>query len=105
MIKMDVPSGQITAFAQVDNGNVYGARFINVPSFVEFLDAEIEIPVYGKIKYDLAFGGAYYAIVDVDDMGIDFKSKNINEIINMGMLIKRSISGKVEIKHPLKNLI
>ena len=59
MIKMDVPSGQITAFAQVDNGNVHGARFINVPSFVEYLDAEIEIPVYGKIKYDLAFGGAY----------------------------------------------
>ena len=102
MIKMDVPSGQITAFAQVDNGNVYGARFINVPSFVEYLDAEIEIPVYGKIKYDLAFGGAYYAIVDVDDIGIDFKPENINEIINMGMLIKRSISDRVEIKHPLE---
>ena len=89
MIKMDVPSGQITAFVQVDKDYVYGARFINVPSFVEFLDAEIELPFYGKIKYDLAFGGAYYAIIDVDDIGIDFKPENITEIIKMGMLIKR----------------
>jgi len=103
MIKMDVPSGQIAAFAQVDNGNVQGARFINVPSFVEHLDAEIEIPVYGKIKYDLAFGGAYYAIINVDDnISIDFQPENITEIIKMGMSIKRSISDKVEIKHPLE---
>ena len=102
MIKMDVPSGQITAFAQVDNGNVHGARFINVPSFVEYLDAEIELPFYGKIKYDLAFGGAYYAIIDVDNINIDVQPENITEIIKMGMLIKRSISDKVEIKHPLE---
>ena len=102
MIKMDVPSGQIIAFAQVDNGNVYGARFINVPSFVEFLDAEIELPLYGKIKYDLAYGGAYYAIVDGDNIGIDSKPENIDEITNLGMSIKRLISGKVEIKHPLE---
>ena len=102
MIKMDVPSGQITAFAQVDNGNVYGTRFINVPSFVEYLDAEIETPVYGKIKYDLAFGGAYYAIIDVDNINIDVQPDNITEIIKMGMLIKRTISDKVEIKHPLE---
>ena len=103
MIKMDVPSGQITAFAQVDNGNVQGARFINVPSFVEYLDAEIEIPVYGKIRYDLAFGGAYYAIINVDDnISIDFQTEKISEIIKMGMSIKRSISDKVKIKHPLE---
>ena len=103
MIKMDVPSGQITAFAQVDNGDVHGAKFINVPSFVECLDAEVEVPAYGKINYDLAFGGAYYAIIDVDKIDVNFNSENINEIVSMGMAIKRSISEKVEIKHPLES--
>jgi len=100
MIRMDVPSGHITAFAQVENGNVISARFINVPSFVELLDAEIEVPDYGKIKYDLAFGGAYYAIVNTDDLDLEFEPKYVNEIINFGMSIKRAIIEKVEIMHP-----
>ena len=100
MIRMDVPSGHIKAFAQVENGNVISARFINVPSFVEFLDAEIEVPEYGKIKYDLAFGGAYYAIVNTNDLGLELEPKYVNEIINFGMSIKRAIIEKVEIMHP-----
>ena len=100
MIRMDVPSGHIKAFAQVENGNVISARFINVPSFVEFLDAEIEIPDYGRIKYDLAFGGAYYAIVNTDDLGLELEPKDVNEIINFGMSIKRAVIEKEEIMHP-----
>lgn len=100
MIRMDVPSGHIKAFAQVENGNVISSRFINVPSFVEFLDAEIEIPDYGRIKYDLAFGGAYYAIVNTDDLGLELEPKYVNEIINFGMSIKRAVIEKEEIMHP-----
>ena len=100
MIRMDVPSGHIKAFAQVENGNVISARFINVPSFVELLDAEIEVPDYGKIKYDLAFGGAYYAIVNTNDLGLEFEPKDVNEIINFGMSIKRAVIEKEEIMHP-----
>ena len=100
MIRMDVPSGHIKAFAQVENGNVISSRFINVPSFVEFLDAEIEIPDYGRIKYDLAFGGAYYAIVNTDDLGLELEPKDVNKIINFGMSIKRAVIEKEEIMHP-----
>ena len=58
--------------------------------------------VEGKINYDLAYGGAYYAIVDGDNIVIDSKSENIDEITNLGMSIKRSVSEKVKIKHPLE---
>ena len=100
MIRMDVPSGHIKAFAQVENGNVISSRFINVPSFVELLDAEIEVPDYGIIKYDLAFGGAYYAIVNTNDLGLELEPKYVNKIINFGMSIKQAIIEKVEIMHP-----
>ena len=99
-IRMDVPSGHITSFAQVENGNVISARFINVPSFVELLDAQIEITNHGKIKYDLAFGGAYYAIVNADSIDLEFEPENVNEIIDIGMDIKRSIMNKINIIHP-----
>ena len=59
---MDVPSGTIKAFVKTKNKKVNSVRFINVPSFVEKLDAEISTPKLGLINYDLAFGGAYYRI-------------------------------------------
>ena len=98
MIRMDVPSGTITAFAHVENSKVASIRFINVPSFVEILDGEIEISEYGKIKFDLAFGGAYYAIVNTDDLELD--PNNISMVIKVGMLIKNSINNQVKIMHP-----
>ena len=98
VIRMDVPSGTITAYALVENSKVVSIRFINVPSFVEILDGEAQIPIYGKIKFDLAFGGAYYAIVNADN--IDLNPNDINMVIKVGMLIKNSINNQVEIVHP-----
>ena len=98
-IKMDVPSGHITSFAQVEDGKVISARFINVPSFVDLLDAETEV-LNRKIKYDLAFGGAYYAIVNSDSFGLELDPENVNEIIDIGMNIKQSIMEEVRIMHP-----
>ena len=99
-IKMDVPSGTITAFAKVENSKVSSIRFVNVPSFVEILDGEIEIPDYGIIKYDIAYGGAYYAIVNTDDLDIEFDSNSTNIAIKIGMIIKKFINKQVKIKHP-----
>ena len=62
-INMDVPSGKIKSYVKVKNNKVNSVRFLNVPSFVELLDASISIPGLGIINYDLAYGGAYYAIV------------------------------------------
>ena len=98
MIKMDVPSGTITAFAQVKNSKVVSIRFINIPSFVEILDGETDIYEFGNIKYDLAFGGAYYAIVNADDLGLN--PNNINMVTKIGMLIKNTINNQVKIMHP-----
>ena len=96
---MDVPSGTIKAFVKSKNKKVSSVRFINVPSFVEKLDAEIMTPTFGLINYDLAFGGAYYAIVNGSNLGLSSGS-TIGEFINVGMDIKNSIIKEIEIEHP-----
>ena len=98
-INMDVPSGTIKAFVKTKNKKVNSVRFINVPSFVEKLDAEISTPKLGLINYDLAFGGAYYAIVNGSNLGLSSGS-TIGEFIDVGMDIKNSIIRETEIEHP-----
>jgi len=101
-VKMDVPSGYIESFARINDGNVKDVRFQNVPSFVQSLDATIDIPDIGIIDYDLAFGGAYYAIVNVNQVNLKCIEKYHDALINKGMRIKHAIMNSVEIKHPIE---
>lgn len=99
-VRMDVPSGFIRSFAKVKNGKVVNVRFENVPSFVQELNVEVNVPRLGKIKYDLAFGGAFYAFVDVAQVGLDCSHKSYNSLIETGMQIKRAIMDTVKMNHP-----
>ena len=101
-VKMDVPSGFIRSYAKVKNGQVTGVRFENVPSFIQSLDTEVDVPGLGMIKYDLAFGGAFYAFVDVAQLDLDCKSEYQNQLIETGMKIKHAVMDSVEMVHPLE---
>ncbi len=101
-VKMDVPSGFIKSYAKVKNEQVTGVRFENVPSFVQSLDTEVDVPGLGMIKYDLAFGGAFYAFVDVAQLDLDCKPEYQNQLIETGMKIKHAVMDSVEMVHPLE---
>ena len=99
-IKMDVPSGYIRSFAEVRNGEIKSVGFDNVPSFVQQLDSIIDVPELGNIRYDLAFGGAYYAVVEAEQVGLDCTQDYHSELIKKGVLIKEAIGKTIRLDHP-----
>ena len=104
-IEIDAPCGRITSFVEIKNGEVEGVKFHCVPSFVVGLDREVEIENIGKISYDLAYGGAFYAYVDIDKNNFDFDltDKSYRQLISVGMDIKRAvINSSKDIKHPFE---
>ena len=101
-VKMDVPSGFIKSYAKVNNGQVTGVRFKNVPSFVQSIGAKVDVPGIGTINYDLAFGGAFYVFVDVAQLGLNCTSEYQNQLIETGMKIKHAVMNSVEMVHPLE---
>jgi proline racemase len=72
-----------------------------VPAFVELLDFEFEVPQLGKIKADVAFGGVYYALVDVDQVGLMIAPENARALAELGTRLKDVINGQIRIQHPL----
>jgi len=99
---IEAPCGVLTAFVTVKNGKAGSIRFLNVPSFVVELDAEVEVRGLGKVKYDLAYGGAYYAFVDANALGIPCTPDYYRELIQKGMDIKRAVAKSRTIAHPLE---
>lgn len=103
IIKIDSPAGLITATANIKNNKVGKISFQNVPSYTVNLDSKVEISEYGKIKYDLAFGGAYYAYVQVADVGLSCYLKDIDQLIQISREIKKAVINSVNIEHPIEN--
>lgn len=101
-IRIDSPAGLITAYAHIQNGHVQNVSFHNVPSFVAELDAVVDVPGLGKVRYDLAFGGAFYAYVNAEDANLGCGPEYFRELIEKGMSIKRAVMQSRRIEHPFE---
>ncbi|NOR86947.1 MAG: proline racemase, partial [Bacteroidales bacterium] len=99
---INVPSGKIYAKALRKDGIVKEVRFKNVPSFLYLENKEIHIPEIGKVSFDIAYGGAFYAFCNADDLGLKLDHTNYNRLIDYGRKIKNTIAEKYEIKHPFE---
>ena len=100
VVRIDSPAGLITARARIENERVRSVRFLNVPSFAAALDQQVLIPGLGAITYDLAFGGAYYAYVDVAQTGLTCTPADYRRLIDVGMQIKHAVMRAHTIDHP-----
>ncbi|APG95650.1 proline racemase (plasmid) [Sinorhizobium americanum] len=100
IVRLDTPAGLIVARATCRGGRCLSVSLDNVPSFAEALDREIETPRWGRIKVDIAFGGVYYAIVDVDQVGSAIAPANARYLAEAGIGLKSQISEQVTVKHP-----
>ena len=101
-VKIDTPAGLISANARVDEERVQSVYFHNVPSFVLILDETVDVPGLGKVRYDIAYGGAFYAFVQAEDVGVRCSPEDVRALIQTGMAIKRAIMAARPIPHPFE---
>ncbi len=98
-IKIDTPSGRVVSFAEMKNNVVKKVRFRNVPSFVYLKDEEVEVPGIGLVDFDAAFGGAFYALCDVKQLGINMDATDYDKMVDYGKRIKKAVSGNFNVRH------
>src|SRR5262245_48338157 len=80
---------------------VESVAFLNVPSFV--LHGGLSVKLASRqIRADVAFGGAFYAIVDSEAVGLPIDVAHLPELRRVGMEIKRAIESTTPIAHPLE---
>lgn len=101
-IKIDTPAGRVTAFPKWEEGKVTEVSFHNVASFVYARDQDIAVPGLGLVRYDISYGGAFYAIVDASSIGVDLDSGSFRRLIELGIEIKEKIMAEREVRHPFE---
>ncbi|MCI0686790.1 MAG: proline racemase family protein, partial [Sporichthyaceae bacterium] len=63
VIQLDTPAGLVEVSVAVSDGVARAVTIRNVPSFVWGLDCAVDVPGLGRLSYDLAYGGNFYAIL------------------------------------------
>ena len=104
-IVLDAPAGQIRATARVESRGgltrVTSVSFVNVPSFVFASAVPVKLSTR-TVPVDIAFGGAFYAIVDAEAAGVPVRPERLTELRQTGMAIKHAIEATHTVVHPLE---
>jgi 4-hydroxyproline epimerase len=105
LLILDTPAGRVDARYKMDGDSVESVTLTNVASFLHSSGHEIEIPVLGKLKVDVSYGGNFYAIIGQQENYDDLQQLSVDEIRYLSPLVRAEINSLQEFVHPHNPLI
>lgn len=97
----EAPAGLVRGEVKVKDGHAEQVTFTNVPAFLYKQNESVELPGYGKVTFDISFGGSFFAIVKADQIGIDIVPENASKLQHLGIELRDIINKEIEVQHPL----
>jgi trans-L-3-hydroxyproline dehydratase len=101
-VRFNVRAGRVVARARVERGVAFETSFRNVPSFVLLRDRTVQVPGVGDVSFDVAYGGAFYAIVDAPSLGLELIPESHARLIDAGRSITSAVMRDFKIVHPFE---
>jgi trans-L-3-hydroxyproline dehydratase len=102
-VNLDTPAGLVRTTAHLDGpGRVERVSFRNVPSFRYAADLALDVPGYGAVTTDVAFGGAFYAVLPAERVGLQVVREQTPALVAAGEAIKRAVNAALPIQHPFE---
>ena len=101
LLRLDTAAGLIVVRARCEGGRCLSVSLDNVPAFALALDAPVRTTDFGTIPVDIAFGGVFYALVDVGQVGLTITPGNARALAEAGIAMKADLRGQIDIGHPL----
>ncbi|XP_069772968.1 trans-L-3-hydroxyproline dehydratase [Narcine bancroftii] len=99
-VNIHCPCGLVRAFVHYNRGKSGRVRFHSVPAFVFAADVPVDVPGYGKIVVDVAYGGAFYAFVSADCFGLDVSSSRTQHLVDAAVAVTNAVKVQVQLHHP-----
>ena len=99
-LTLETPAGLIRVKAKVMDGKVKSVSFINVPVFLYRKDISINVPSYGEVKGDVAFGGNWVFYVNAKEIGVRVRPENVDDLFKAGTTIMKEFNKQFDLVHP-----
>ncbi len=99
-LRIETPAGLVLVEYKMQVDKVKSVKLTNVPSFLHSTELVIACPVLGELVIDVAYGGNFYAIVDVQKNFKGLEYYSVENLIEWARTLRKSINAKHEFCHP-----
>lgn len=101
VVNIEAPCGLVVATVEVTDGKAGAVSFESVPAFLFARDREIELPGIGNVGYDIAYGGAFYALADCRQFGLEFGRNRVRDFVDAATALTERLKRDVALSHPV----
>ncbi len=99
---IEVPCGVVDLVCDVEGGRVTRTAFDSVPAFLAIEDLSIDVDGVGQVVCDVAYGGAFYAVLPSSRLGLEFFATPMEDLRRAAMAITDHVRKQVAIRHPVE---
>ena len=101
-VVLEVPAGLVRARAEVSKGSVTSVTISSVPSYLAVADVVVDVPAWGHLSVDVAYGGNFYAIVNACDLSIELVPSQADRILSAAQGIRAVLDKALDPSYPGK---
>lgn len=99
-VNIECPCGMVVASVEVSDGKAGSVSFESVPSFLSARDLTVELDRYGRIDFDIAYGGAFYALADCRQFGLAFGRDRVRDFVDAATALTECVKQAHPPVHP-----
>lgn len=99
-LRLETPAGLVRVSYQELEGKVSSVRLTNIPSFVSATAIQIQCPDLGVLSIDVAYGGNFYAIVDIQENFSGIQDFRADQLIAWSRYLRDELNANYSFIHP-----
>lgn len=100
IVHIECPCGMVRADVSIREGKATDVVFESVPSFLFARDQVLSLGQWGKIKFDIAYGGAFYTLTDAGQFGLAFGRDPVAAFVDAADALTRAAQSAIPLNHP-----
>jgi proline racemase len=100
LVNIQCPCGLVRAHVAVTDGRPGAVRFDSVPAFAFARDRMVETRDWGPVMVDIGYGGAFYAVLPADSIGLDVERSSVRDLTDAGEAITEAAAEQIALDHP-----
>jgi proline racemase len=99
-VNIECPCGMVRAEVAIRDGKAADVSFESVPSFLFARNQTLALGNWGKISFDIAYGGAFYALADARQFGLKFGRDPVTAFVDAADRLTKAAQAAIPLSHP-----
>ena len=101
----ETPAGIVTAEYKKIGNKIKSVKFKNIESWLEIKNFQANLPEIGIVKFDIAYGGNFYAIFDPQKNFTSLNKMTAADVLRISPKVRDAINKLIKPTHPFNKNI